>query len=141
MSDAPEGLDVVCVTVDTTALCELCDVGEVVVDVGTDDVEEVVDDGKLDVPEDVVWSKDEEELRMTGRDVVEMAGVSEEETGVGLLLALELDEIGAGLGLEELVGSDGDEVGDAGAGEEGVLVELLEDIVSGLPKTRFLGGL
>ena len=114
-------------------MCEV-DEGDVeeleVVDVEEEEDEEVV------VVVELVWEKDENELLLEERLEEEKVEESLEETGVGLLLALEL-----GVGVEVLAGSDdGVEVTD-GAAEEGVgvLVELLEDIVNCLPKTSFLG--
>jgi hypothetical protein len=90
-------------------------------------VEEDLDDGVV-----LICVEDDEEL---GRKLEEdeMVEESEEETGVGRLLAIELDDI-----WEELDGAEGVGVDDAAA-REGVLVELELDIVNCLRKTSLLG--
>ena len=137
----------VCVTVDPSAGVETC----VTVDGGTEDVEgvevgvendedededdeldEVVVDEELDDCEELV--EEEDELvggRLVG-DVMDEE-VSEDETGVELLLATDFDDTGV-----ELAGAEGAVV-ECGAGEDGVLVELEPDIVNCLTKTSFLG--
>jgi hypothetical protein len=105
-----------------------CDEDEVNCEVEEVGVEEVLDDfGVLLI--------EEEDVELTGRLVEDevKAEDSEVETGVGLLLAIELDDIGG-----ELAGDAGAEVEDA-AREDGVLVELEPDIVNCLPKMSFLG--
>ena len=128
----PPGEVGVCVIVDSTTDGEVGDVEDCGVDEGVDDeleemgVEEELDDS------DVLVCEVEEELM--GRLVEEeMVEESEVETGVGLLLAIELDDIE-----EELAGTVGAAVEDD-AREEVVLVELEPDIVNCLPKTSFLG--
>lgn len=89
-------------------------------------VEEELDDGVV-----LICVEDDEEL---GRKLEEdeIMEESEEETGVGLLLAIGLEI------WEELDGVEGVGVDDA-AVREGVLVELELDIVNCLWKTSLLG--
>jgi hypothetical protein len=134
------------VTVDPPAVVETCvmvvALGVGVADVvgacdedeeNDDELEEIGVEEELDGCEVLLIEEEDEEL--TGRLVEddEKEEESEVETGVGLLLAFELDDIG-----EELAGDEGAEVEDAGR-EDGVLVELEPDIVNCLPKTSFLG--
>jgi hypothetical protein len=112
----------------------------VVVKMGVDEAggDEVVGVGVVLVVEggvDVEGGGEEEELNV---EELEGGGVNEEElvvTGVGLLLAIELD-IG---GLEELEGGGDGVDAEVGAGPVSVLEVELEAIVNCLLKTSFLG--
>jgi hypothetical protein len=99
-----------------------------------DELEELNVKGELD--DGVVLICEEEDVELREKLEEDGMGVeeSEVETGVGLLLAIELDDI-----WEELDGAEGAEVDDTAAREDGVLVELDPDIVNCLPKTSFLG--
>jgi hypothetical protein len=116
----------VCVTVGVVWDSDDCEVG-VCDDEGVEELEVMGVEEELDDWE-VLILEDEEVLM--GRLLDEVVEESEVETGVGLLLAIELD------GIEELAGAGG--AVDDGARGEVVLVELELDIVNCLLKTSFL---
>jgi hypothetical protein len=126
----------VCVMVIKTGERDVVADWEVGVADGVDDVVGAEVDDEDEKMDELVCEKDDEELLLTVR--LDELAESEDETGVGVLLAMGLDGLE---GAEELAGA-ADVVGVADAGREvGVLVELEPDMANGRPKTSLWGSL